>query len=117
MYKFRGKHILAEFYGVSVDFLNDYKKIRGLLKKGIELTEVTMLNECFHKFEPNGFTLLILLAESHISIHTYPEKKAFFMDVFTCGDKEPEKILKLLEKSISYENFNKSIIIRGEERC
>lgn len=116
MFKFKGKHVMAEFYGVSHEYLTDYREIYPILKKGIKVAKVTQLNECFHQFEPAGFTLLILLAESHISLHTYPEKKSMFMDIFTCGDKNPELVFEVLKKELKITKYKKQVIIRGNTK-
>jgi S-adenosylmethionine decarboxylase len=83
-FEFYGRHLLLNFSGCAVD-LNDVASIRRDMARAIEVIGATILSVTEHKFEPEGMSLVMLLAESHASIHTYPEHKACFLDVFTCG--------------------------------
>ena len=66
--------------------LNDEAHIRNVLANAAQLSESTLLNISSHKFDPHGVTAVALLAESHISIHTWPENNMAVCDIFTCGD-------------------------------
>jgi S-adenosylmethionine decarboxylase len=83
-FEFYGRHLLLNFSGCQAD-LNDVDRIRFDMSKAIEKIGATILSVTEHKFEPEGMSLVMLLAESHASVHTYPEHKACFLDVFTCG--------------------------------
>jgi S-adenosylmethionine decarboxylase len=83
-FEFYGRHLLLNFSGCAAD-LNDVASIRHDMTRAIEVIGATILSVTEHKFEPEGMSLVMLLAESHASIHTYPEHKACFLDVFTCG--------------------------------
>jgi len=81
-----GRHILAEIYGCNPDILNDKNfiekaMVQSALKCGAEVREVT-----FHKFSPQGVSGVIIISESHLTIHTWPELGYAAVDVFTCGD-------------------------------
>ena len=80
------KHILFTLKGCSKDLLDDESHIRNVLAKSASLCKSTLLNVSSHKFVPQGVTAIALLAESHISIHTWPEIGMAVCDVFTCGD-------------------------------
>ena len=69
--------------------MDDEAYIRGVLVNAAECSGSTLLAVSSHKFEPHGVTAIALLAESHISIHTWPEKGTAVCDVFTCGDTNP----------------------------
>lgn len=69
--------------------LDDEAYIRGVLVNAAECSGSSLLAVSSHKFEPHGVTAIALLAESHISIHTWPEKGTAVCDVFTCGDTNP----------------------------
>lgn len=87
-----GIHCLLELYGCPVELLDDEGHITRTLREAAEFAGATWLNECHHRFEPCGVTAMGLLAESHISIHTWPEVGYAAVDVFTCGDAAmPEK--------------------------
>ena len=79
-------HILFTLYGCPYGLLDDEAHIRNVLANAAQLSESTLLNVSSHKFQPHGVTAVALLAESHISIHTWPENGMAVCDVFTCGD-------------------------------
>ncbi len=80
------QHILFNLKGCPFDLLDDESYIREVLVNATQLTGSTLLNISSHKFSPCGVTAIALLAESHISIHTWPEKNMAACDVFTCGE-------------------------------
>jgi len=84
-----GKHYLLNLYGCEFDVLNNEVYLRNLIKLAAETTGATVLQTISHKFEPHGVTALCLLSESHISIHTWPERGEAAVDIFTCGNAEP----------------------------
>ena len=79
------KHLLLELYRCDYDKLNDESFLRCTLNKAAKLAKATVLNLISNKFEPQGVTAIALLAESHISIHTWPESNYSAVDIFTCG--------------------------------
>lgn len=85
MYEFYGKHILAEFTSISSLLINDTKSLIEITKKLIVLSGATLVESKIYEFTPYGYTIFFMLKESHVSIHTYPEFGAMFLDVFTCG--------------------------------
>ena len=80
------RHILFTLNGCPYGLLDDEAHIRNVLANASKLSESTLLNISSHKFDPHGVTAVALLAESHISIHTWPENGIAVCDVFTCGD-------------------------------
>ena len=80
------KHILFTLKGCPYGLLDDEAHIRNVLANAAHLSESTLLNVSSHKFNPHGVTAIALLAESHISIHSWPENGMAVCDVFTCGD-------------------------------
>jgi len=79
------KHLLLELYGCDYEKLNDESFLRCILNRSAKLAKATVLNLISNKFEPQGVTAIALLAESHISIHTWPECNYSAVDIFTCG--------------------------------
>jgi S-adenosylmethionine decarboxylase len=82
-----GRHVLAEIYGCNFEVLNDLKKVEEImvnaaLEAGAEVREYV-----FHKFSPQGVSGVVVISESHLAIHTWPELGYAAVDVFTCGDK------------------------------
>ena len=80
------KHILFTLRGCPYSLLDDELHIREVLADAARLAQSRLLAISSHKFDPHGVTAVALLAESHISIHTWPEKGEAVCDVFTCGD-------------------------------
>jgi S-adenosylmethionine decarboxylase len=80
------KHILFTLKECSPGLLDDESHIRNVLVMAADRSKSTLLSLSSHKFEPQGVTAIAMLAESHISIHTWPEKGMAVCDVFTCGD-------------------------------
>ncbi len=92
-----GKHCILELYGCESARLNDEAFLRDTITTAAKRAGATLLNLITHRFEPQGVTGLALLAESHISIHTWPESGYAAVDVFTCGDHTmPERACQVL---------------------
>ena len=81
----KSKHLLLELYRCDCEKLNDESFLRCTLNRAAKLANATVLNLISNKFEPQGVTAIALLAESHISIHTWPESNYSAVDIFTCG--------------------------------
>jgi S-adenosylmethionine decarboxylase len=92
-----GKHCILELYGCDSSRLDDEAFLRDTITTAAKRAGATLLNLITHRFQPQGVTGLALLAESHISIHTWPESGYAAVDVFTCGDHTmPEKACQVL---------------------
>ncbi|MBC7341565.1 MAG: S-adenosylmethionine decarboxylase proenzyme [Clostridia bacterium] len=109
-----GRHILAEIYGCSFDALNDVKKVEqamvnAALAAGAEIREVV-----FHEFSPQGVSGVVVISESHLAIHTWPELGYAAVDVFTCGDKvNPWDACNYLLSKFEAEHVHATEIKRG----
>ena len=96
-----GEHITLDFLGVKKEYSKSfYEKI---IYKIAKAAKVEILNVSSHEFQPQGFTLVALLSESHFSFHTFPEKNVISFDFFTCGKVHPKVALKILKKEIQHE--------------
>lgn len=92
-----GEHLLADFYGVLVSRLRDGHALELLLRRAASLAGARVLSSHFHRFgEAGGVTGVVILAESHISIHTWPESGFAAIDIFMCGSARPAKALEQL---------------------
>ena len=111
---FAGKHVLAELKGVDEAVLDNAELLRQVLAEVLTQAGATVREVIAHRFEPQGVTVLAMLAESHASVHTYPEIGAAFVDVFTCGDKaKPELAVELLSGALGTGSFTMSTVDRG----
>ena len=91
-----GEHITLDIIGTTKEY--DPLVYERVIKKIAEVANVTILNISKYKFEPQGFTILALLAESHISFHTFPEKGIISFDFFTCGKVNPSVAIDIVKK-------------------
>jgi S-adenosylmethionine decarboxylase proenzyme len=81
-----GRHILAEFYGCDTNILNDSELIEAYMKQAAIECGATIVSSTFHTFNPHGVSGVVVIAESHLAIHTWPEYGYAAVDVFTCGE-------------------------------
>jgi len=109
-----GQHLLIELYECNKDILNDEKKVREILTGAAEGCGATVLNISSHKFSPHGVSVIVMIAESHLSIHTWPEYNYAACDIFTCGTTiKPEKAAEYLIEELNAKNFILHEIKRG----
>ena len=81
----KGRHLILDLYGCDPGILNDYDELTRLLETALNMAGATILRIFGEKFEPQGVTVLALLAESHASIHAWPELGYAAVDLYTCG--------------------------------
>ncbi len=81
-----GRHILVEFLGCNPDIMNDVSKIEAAMVNAAESSGATVINSSFHHFSPYGVSGVVVIQESHLAIHTWPEYQYAAVDLFTCGD-------------------------------
>ena len=109
-----GIHLLADLYGVDAALLVDSGAIDALLRAGAEAAGARILHSHFHSFgAAMGVTGVVLLAESHISIHTWPEFGFAAADIFMCGDAHPQLALDLIERALKATSRIVQTIDRG----
>ena len=110
----QSKHLLLELYGCDYEKLNDEPFLRCALNRAAKLAKATVLNLISNKFEPHGVTAIALLAESHISVHTWPESNYSAVDIFTCGQNmQPELASQYLIENLNAEEHFLRIIERN----
>jgi len=110
----KSKHLLLELYRCDYDKLNDESFLRCTLNRAAKLAKAKVLNLISNKFEPHGVTAIALLAESHISIHTWPESNYSAVDIFTCGQNMlPELASQYLIKVLKAEEHYLRVIERN----
>jgi S-adenosylmethionine decarboxylase len=113
--RFAGRHVLAELHGLDPGVLDDPARLGELLDAAVTEAGATVCDVVAKRFAPQGVTVVALLAESHASVHTYPELGALFVDVFTCGERaDPERAVRLLAKALEAGSIHLSTVRRGE---
>ena len=111
---YQSKHLLLELYRCDSEKLNDESFLRCTLNRAAKLAKATVLNLISNKFEPQGVTAIALLAESHISIHTWPESNYSAVDIFTCGQNMlPELASQYLIEALQAEEHFLRVIERN----
>ena len=109
-----GRHILVELYGCNSEIINDLEAIRRLLIEGARKTGATIVGEVFHKFSPQGVSGTVVIAESHLAIHTWPELGYCALDLYTCGDEvDPWQGFHFLLRELQAEKYHAREIARG----
>ena len=110
----QSKHFLLELYRCDYEKLNDESSLRCTLNRAAKLANATVLNLISNKFEPQGVTAIALLAESHISIHTWPESNYSAVDIFTCGQNMlPERASQYLIDTLNAKEHFLRVIERN----
>jgi S-adenosylmethionine decarboxylase proenzyme len=96
-----GLHVLAQLSGIRPETLDDQDALVNALESILVGANATIVNSIAHHFEPTGVSVVLLLAESHASIHTWPEHGVAFVDIFTCGDHaNPEAAVRALAEQL-----------------
>lgn len=109
-----GRQILVEYYDCDSTKLNDVEFIESALIKATKASKATIVTHNFHKFSPHGVSGVIVIAESHVSIHTWPEYQYAAVDIFTCGDTiDPWIIQEFLKGSFGSGNTSTMEMKRG----
>ena len=110
----QSNHFLLELYRCDYEKLNDESFLRCSLNRAAKLAKATVLNLISNKFEPQGVTAIALLAESHMSIHTWPESNYSAVDIFTCGQNMlPEFASQYLIEALRAEEHTLRVIARN----
>ncbi len=109
-----GSHCILEMYDCPQGILDDAELITAALREAAVEARSTLLHEVHHEFTPQGVTALALLAESHISVHTWPELGYAAADVFTCGEHTlPVKACEYLVRKLQARRFSLQHVDRG----
>jgi S-adenosylmethionine decarboxylase len=107
-----GKHYLLNLYNCSFVLLDDEQYLIKLLESAAVLAGATVVQTVSKKFKPQGVTVICLLAESHISIHTWPEEGKAAVDLYTCGSSNPKLGCDMIVENLHSINHTLSYIER-----
>jgi len=109
-----GRHVAVDTWGVNFELLNDAEWLQAQMIEAAEASGATVLSVQSKQFEPQGATVLVLLSESHLSIHTYPEKGFAAIDCYTCGETvDPQTAIDYLVTMLKPEHVHAKKLIRG----
>ena len=116
-----GVHVLIELFDCPKEKLEYLEVVKGIVLEIVNEANLSKIGEGFHQFSPTGVTGFILLGESHLSVHTWPEHSSVAMDIFCCylnkknmeiAIQKAEKAAKLAIKKFRPKKFDKKVIIR-----
>jgi S-adenosylmethionine decarboxylase len=108
-----GTHLIIDLHGAKR--LNDIDHIEATLRRCVDASRATLLHIHLHHFQPSGVSGVAVLAESHISIHTWPEAGYAALDVFMCGSADPDKCVPVLKAAFSAERVGVNELLRGQD--
>ena len=113
-----GVHLIADLYGIDAARLTDPARLAELLRSAASRAGATVLNCDFHQFgAAGGVTGVVMLAESHISIHTWPESGFAAVDIFMCGAAAPQVALEWIEQHLEPSDRRLHQIARGAQQA
>jgi len=109
-----GNHLIVEMYDCHPGILNDVEKVEASLKQAVVLSGANMVQSVIHRFNPHGVSGVIVIEESHFSVHTWPEYGYCALDIFTCGTEvDYYSALDFLKDAFQSKNISVSEIKRG----
>lgn len=112
-YDFAGRHILLDCW--DANNLDNLEHIETTLRNAVTASGATLLHIHLHHFTPNGgVSGVAVLAESHISIHTWPERDYAALDIFMCGNTKPENAIPIFKDAFNTENIQTTEHLRGK---
>jgi len=110
-----GRHILVEYYDCNLELLNDVEFVERIFVEAAEKAKATIVKSVFHKFSPHGVSGVVVIAESHIAIHSWPEYGYAAVDIFTCGNSiDPWVIFKHIKDNLQARWASRMEMHRGQ---
>lgn len=106
-------HLLVELHGCSSDLLDDTDHLTRLMESAALVAGARIVNTASHRFVPQGVSLLVVIEESHFSIHTWPEVGYAAVDFFTCGTCRPEEAVRVLASGLCAARTETMRVLRG----
>ncbi len=109
-----GRHVLAELFGCRIDLLNEREVIRDVMLTAAKKAGAEVVGDFFHQFSPHGISGVVVISESHLAIHTWPEHGYAAVDVFTCGDTvDPWVACRYMVEKFQATNMTANEVRRG----
>ncbi len=115
-HSFSGRHMLASYFECDEVAIADADLCLKALRDAAAASGVTVVSENVHRFPNGAITAILLLAESHASIHTYPEHRSCFIDFFTCGAGDIETFDSILKTALKPTHSEINIVERGGDK-
>jgi S-adenosylmethionine decarboxylase proenzyme len=109
------RHVLGEYWDCDRALLDDRAQLEQLMKRSAEAAHATVVATAFHRLEPQGVSGVVVLEESHFSVHTWPEVGYAAVDFFTCGTCDPEAGHRLLCEALGAARAEVMVLERGQQ--
>jgi S-adenosylmethionine decarboxylase proenzyme len=113
--KTKGRHLLVEYRGCDAGLLNDRTLIENVMRQAVVVAGATEVGSIFRNFTPQGVSGVVVVEESHLSIHTWPEYRYAAVDFYTCGECLPEAAHRYLGERLGCESSEVMVVERGLE--
>lgn len=107
----KAMHVMLDLWGIEVPYDSD--EIVDILEKAAEVSRSTVVGKVKHKFEPQGMSVVLLLAESHISYHSFPEDDYCAIDIYTCGNTDAKAAAEYIILRLKPTHHQIKEIVRG----
>jgi len=104
--------LMADLYGCDPQIVDDPEQIKAIARRIISEIGAEIVEECVHEFEPIGVTYFAVITTSHFSVHTWPEYNYAAVDIFSCSEDVPDRILKLLKEAFKAESIDHKLFER-----
>jgi S-adenosylmethionine decarboxylase proenzyme len=111
--KATGRHLLVEYKKCNLETLNDLSRIESLMQEAARASGTRIVSSVFHPFTPQGVSGVVVIEESHLSIHTWPEYGYAAVDFFTCGNGIPERAYEVLKEGLGAAVSEVMLVHRG----
>ncbi|SDF48368.1 adenosylmethionine decarboxylase [Sporomusa acidovorans] len=110
-----GRHLTTDMYGCNRDHLTDLEFVKSAMLTSIKEAGLSVIDIIDHQTEPQGLTIIALLGQSHMSIHTFPQLNYAAVDIFTCGDySHSDRVITILKRFLKPEKTRTTNIMRGD---
>lgn len=108
-----GRHVLLELYDCDPFRINDVGKVERVMLAAARAARTHIVDSVFHTFNPQGVSGVVVIAESHLTIHTWPEFHFASVDIYTCGQGDPWRAIRVLERGFRARNVAVMELKRG----
>ena len=108
-----GNHYLVDLRGCDAELIKRVEPTREILLRAVKDCGATLVDHCFHQYEPFGVSGVVLIAESHFSIHTWPEHSFVGVDIFTCGEMDARIAIDILHDALQAREVEVKMLVRG----
>ena len=109
-----GRHIIMDLWECNPELLKRKEDVERIMVEAAQRADADIREVVFHQFEPDGVSGIVVISESHLSIHTFPEHGYASVDVYTCGDMNPHVSMKYLESHFESRSNESIEVVRGQ---